>query len=61
MAGGGGGQGGLVQPQPRQALAETGTDGSVPWLLSGGATLVAGGLLFRFGPRVSPRPGVRAG
>ena len=44
-----------AQPQPRQSLAETGTDQSVPWLLSGSATLIAGGALFRFGPRRTPR------
>jgi len=46
---------GITQPQPRQSLAETGTDQSVPWLLSGSATLIAGGALFRFGPRRTPR------
>ena len=46
-----------TQPQPRQSLAETGTDQSVPWLLAGGATLVAGGALFRFGPRRTPSRG----
>lgn len=45
----------VTQPQPRQTLAETGTDQSTPWLLSGSATLIAGGLVFRFGPRRTPR------
>ncbi|MEZ0094329.1 LPXTG cell wall anchor domain-containing protein [Streptacidiphilus sp. EB129] len=47
--------GGMTQPKARQTLAETGTDRSLPWLLVGGATLVAGGLVFRFGPRGAAR------
>jgi LPXTG-motif cell wall-anchored protein len=47
----------MTAPPARQTLAETGTDGSTPLLLAGGLTLVAGGLVFRFGPRRTPQPG----
>lgn len=48
--------GGASAPQPRQTLAETGTDQSAPLLFAGGLTLLAGGLVFRFGPRTgTPR------
>ncbi|MFC1444137.1 LPXTG cell wall anchor domain-containing protein [Streptacidiphilus sp. N1-10] len=50
------GGGGASAPQPRQTLAETGTDDSAPLLFAGGLTLLAGGLVFRFGPRTgTPR------
>ncbi|MFC1419271.1 LPXTG cell wall anchor domain-containing protein [Streptacidiphilus cavernicola] len=54
-----GGDGGtMAQPTARQTLAETGSDHSVPYLLAGGFTLLAGGLVFRFGPRTAaPRHG----
>jgi LPXTG-motif cell wall-anchored protein len=56
--GGSGGGTGMVQAAPRQTLAETGSDNSVPFLLAGGFTLLAGGLVFRFGPRTAaPRHG----
>ena len=57
--GGSGGDGGtMVQAPARQTLAETGSDDSVPYLLAGGFTLLAGGLVFRFGPRTAaPRHG----
>jgi hypothetical protein len=45
----------MSQPAARQVLAETGADRSIPWLFSGGVTLFAGGLVFRFGPRTAPR------
>ncbi|MHA6760346.1 LPXTG cell wall anchor domain-containing protein [Streptacidiphilus sp. PAMC 29251] len=59
----GGGQtggSGMTQAPARQTLAETGADdSSVPFLLAGGFTLLAGGLVFRFGPRTAaPRHGV---
>ena len=55
-AGGGSSGGGASAPQPRQTLAETGTDQSAPLLFAGGLTLLAGGLVFRFGPRTgTPR------
>jgi LPXTG-motif cell wall-anchored protein len=56
--GGSSGSGVLVQAPARQTLAETGNDDSVPFLLAGGFTLLAGGLVFRFGPRTgAPRHG----
>ena len=45
----------LVASAPRQSLAETGTGDSVPWMLAGGVTMLAGGLVFRFGPRSVPQ------
>jgi LPXTG-motif cell wall-anchored protein len=55
-AGSGSPGGGTGAPQPRQTLAETGTDESAPLLFAGGLTLLAGGLVFRFGPRTgTPR------
>jgi LPXTG-motif cell wall-anchored protein len=55
-AGSGSSGGGTGAPQPRQTLAETGTDESAPLLFAGGLTLLAGGLVFRFGPRTgTPR------
>ncbi|WP_370129445.1 LPXTG cell wall anchor domain-containing protein [Streptacidiphilus sp. EB103A] len=55
-AGSGSSGGGTSAPQPRQMLAETGTDQSAPLLFAGGLTLLAGGLVFRFGPRTgTPR------
>lgn len=55
-AGSGSSGGGASAPQPRQTLAETGTDQSAPLLFAGGLTLLAGGLVFRFGPRTgTPR------
>ncbi|TDU06359.1 LPXTG-motif cell wall-anchored protein [Streptomyces sp. 846.5] len=55
-AGSGSSGGGTSAPQPRQMLAETGSDQSAPLLFAGGLTLLAGGLVFRFGPRTgTPR------
>jgi LPXTG-motif cell wall-anchored protein len=39
------------QSPPSQRLAETGGSSEVGLLAAGGAALVAGGLVFRFGPR----------
>ncbi len=50
----------LVASAPRQSLAETGTDDSVPWMLAGAATMLAGGLVFRFGPRSTPQAATAA-
>jgi LPXTG-motif cell wall-anchored protein len=41
----------MQQSAPSQRLAETGGGDGTPLLAGGAAALVAGGLVFRFGPR----------